>query len=91
LQKTLTAAFGTPDGASANTPTLKVGRDGRVWLSLRAGGDSGGEADDEMAERTVAILKGEGVRLMSMAQPDDPDVAGQLALGADLVCERFKR
>jgi hypothetical protein len=85
----------TADGVSTNKgssfPRLIVGGDNRLWLSLSVDGHAE-EADRRaLADRVVRTLRAANIRLICPEMPSQHDVAGPLARGGALFCERAPR
>lgn len=80
----------TADGVSCSPSRqapvwVRVKDDSRVWLSLVAGLSDHGRRD--LSERIVRALTDAGLRLVSIAQADDLEIAERLARGEALFVE----
>ena len=82
---------GLSTDAESSFPRLIVGRDNRLWLSLTLDGRAE-EADRRaLAVRVVRTLRAANIRLICAEMPNEEDVAGPLARGVALFCERTSR
>jgi hypothetical protein len=90
VKNALTAAGISTDGGSS-FPKLIVGSDNRLWLSLSLDRRSDEAGCRALADRIVRTLDAANVRLVCSEVPDEHEVAGLLANGGALFCERTLR
>ncbi|MEV0897195.1 hypothetical protein [Actinoplanes sp. NPDC049802] len=82
---------GISNDEGSSFPNFIVGRDNRLWLSLNCDGQAG-EADlRAAADRIVLALHAAHIRIICSEMPSEHDVAGLLARGGKLFCERVPR
>ncbi|MBM0226123.1 hypothetical protein [Micromonospora sp. ATA51] len=89
-KKVLTAEGVSTDEVSS-FPRLIVGSDNRLWLSLSLDGHDEEAERRALADRVVRALHAANIKLICPEPPNERDVAGPLARGGALLCERAPR
>lgn len=89
--KTALTTEGISTDEASPFPKLTVGSDNRLWLSMSSDGHDEETERRALADRVVGALLAANIRLICPELPNERDVAGPLARGDALLCDRTPR